>query len=70
MITWQNSQVTNKNCYMSISTWIMDTKLDKVMAHGIGPPRKNSQDFFDHLIICILMTYISNSAILQCYSSI
>ena len=55
---------------MSISTWIMDTKLDKVMAHGIGPPRKNSQDFFDHLIICILMTYISNSAIVQCYSSI
>ena len=48
----------------------MDTKLDKVMAHGIGPPRKNSQDFFDHLIICILITYISNSAILQCYSSI
>ena len=38
MVAWHNINVTNKKSYISVSTWLMTTKLNKVMAYGIGPP--------------------------------
>ena len=38
LVTGNNRRVTNRKSYISIFTWIMNTKLDKVMAYGIEPP--------------------------------
>ena len=44
LVTWDNSQATNKKHYISISLRLVATKLDKVMAYNIGPPRTESDD--------------------------
>ena len=44
MVTWHNSCVTSKKSYISIFTWLMSTKLGKMMAYGIGPPCTKSHD--------------------------
>ena len=44
LVTWDNSQATNKKHYISISSRLVATKLDKVMAYNIGPPRTESDD--------------------------
>ena len=45
MVTWHSSHVTNKKSYIFASAWLMTTKLDKVMAYGIGPPCTKSHDY-------------------------
>ena len=54
MIKWHNSRVTNES-YISTFTWLMTTKLNKVIAYGIGH-RTQGAWFFDIVIICCLMT--------------
>ena len=36
MVTWRDSHVTNKKSYISIFTWFLAIKLDKVITCGIG----------------------------------
>ena len=51
MVTWHNSRLANKKSYISVFTWPMTTKLNKVMPYGIGSQYHKAW-FFDHVIIC------------------
>ena len=45
MVIWHRSHLAHKKRYTSISTWLMATKLDKMMDYDIGPIRtKSSHD--------------------------
>ena len=52
MVTWYNGHVTNKKSYIFTFASIMTTKLDKVMAYGIGPRYTKSHDYL------ILWSYV------------
>ena len=55
MVTWHNSRMTNKKSCISVFTWFMTTKLDKVMTYETGPPMHIIAWFFDQVLICSLM---------------
>ena len=38
MVTGHNSHMMNIKSYISVYTWLMTTKLSKVMVYGTGPP--------------------------------
>ena len=64
MVIWQSSHVTNENRFRSIFTWLLDTKLEKVMAYGIWSSRTKSHDIWsrDHMYSHDKKTHnISNS---------
>ena len=44
MVTGHNSCLANKKNYISVFTWLMTAKLDKVMAYGIEPPYTKLHD--------------------------
>ena len=46
MVTWHKSYKSQKwkKLYFYTCTWLMTTKLDKMMAYGVGPPYTKSHD--------------------------
>ena len=45
MITWHKSHLTNKGRFTSISTRLLVTKLDRLIAYYKGPPRTKPYDY-------------------------